>query len=283
MKKVSILFLGIMLLSGVAHVNAKENEAGDDSKTGIRQEVKDLRHGNKDLRMQNEASRTEFKEERKALLDSFKMNRQEDRAAFKDSIKNASGTEDRKILREDFMKNRKADLEEFKTEIKTKRDELKLEIKGRRDEIKQRIASTTPEIRKKLDTVKKTRLDTLTNNLEQVFKQAIARLTGFNTRIDDVIVKLESNGKDTTTIKSLYATAQANLSVAQESVTAFPGKISALLTGTEASRQSIQTEIEYVRNDIKKAREAYKAVIESIKESAGNRDSESTATTTTSN
>jgi hypothetical protein len=288
MKKLSILLsLGIFLVVGVLTASAEDGSSNQGPRDGKpRQELKDLRAGNKDLRMQNQADRAQFKDERKGLLDNFKLGRQDDRAKLKEDLKSASGTEDKKMMREDFMKNRKAEGEAFRAEIKTKREELKTEIKGRHDEIRQRIASSTPEVKKKLDTVKKARFQNLTTNLDSVFKAAITRIKSFNVRIDEVISKLDANGKDTSNIKSLYATAQASMTQAEESANAFAGKVGSLLTGTEASRQAMQTEIEYVRNDIKSAREAYKVVVEAIRETAdrGGEDTGSNeATSTNSN
>ncbi len=209
-----------------------------------------------------------------------------------------------------------ADFEARKMELEQKREDLKMEMEKRREELKTQMEERKDEMEQKRETVKdqveaqreeirnqmeerregaigviKERLSKFTENLVKRFDAAIERLEVLADRIDSRISKMEAENLDVTDAKELMVVARIKLETAKTSAAGIDlesvlvASSTATTTATiKADFDSLRTQIEKAKSDIKAAHAALVDVIKNLKPGQRKQPTAtSTATTTDSN
>lgn len=180
-----IVFMSLVFSVGLVSVTRAESGTGSEDS----EESGDT--NSQELEREREEKKTELNKEREV----FKAGEKTEREAFKEKAKT-----EREVLREKI----KTDRDAFKEKLKTERDAFLAELKTRKEEWK----NTKSE--KKTEFCEKAR-DIFANK----FREAISKLDGFQTRVSEVITKLEADIKDTAAAEAALALSKTKLADAK--------------------------------------------------------------------
>ncbi len=271
MKKILITSALMLSLTLIAHAESGSGRTGEDMDNRPPREDRPMKQGDMPMRPMQQLrqerngeikdTRVEFKDDRREMRSETKMeikgNRVETREEVRDLRKNGEKGDVKPIM------------EKMRMENKTLREDMRTKMEARKTEFKTTIKNQIAQFKegKKvvLDQKKK---ENITGHLKEAsgkLKTAIANIEAFQTRLSEVIAKRSAAGEDVTGAQDALKNATSATEEAKVKISAVEEAITtALSDATGVSKEAVKSAINTAVESIKTAREATRAVIESL-------------------
>jgi hypothetical protein len=232
--------LCVSLLTQIASVHAADVGVQADVKVEAGEHPR--MEARKEMRLENHEDRKEFRNDRMMRKDDIEDERY------------ATSPEARKEMRAEMKNTNDEKKSELKVKIDARKDELKKKIEGMK-------ADKKDEKTKKLDEQAKERV---IGHLTNIYDRLYTRITRL-TKVDAEITRRLATRSPEPAVLVLHASAQSLLAQAKVDVEATKAASAAELT-TTTSKEALRSLVTTAETSIKNAGEAYKKVVQALKE-----------------
>ena len=228
-------FIGFMVLAGLmfspALVLAESGSSGNTDGPSLRDVLKDR---NSDAEREREMKRENLKREMENRREDINNDKDDGEEELQDDGDDAEEglqndrekmREELKLKREAFREREKVARDAFRERLKTEREKFKEEVRLRKEEFKSANAETRGRF-----------LENSKRMTDQRFEGAIANMEKLQTRVGEVIVKLNEQGQDTTI-------AQTALDMSKQKLDEAKAKIAEIKALLPATGETITTEV----------------------------------------